>query len=136
MRARSDASGGRFYTASMRVRLVKGFDFEAAHWLPCFPEGHKCRRMHGHSFRVEVVVEGEVPDGRGYLIDYGDIKNAIAPIRDRLDHYCLNEIEGLENPTSEVIAVWIWDRLKPALPDLAEVVVHETCTSRCHYRGE
>lgn len=92
--------------------------------------------MHGHSFRVEVVVEGEVPDGRGYLIDYGDIKNAIAPIRDRLDHYCLNEIEGLENPTSEVIAVWIWDRLKPALPDLAEVVVHETCTSRCHYRGE
>jgi len=120
----------------MRVRLVKGFDFEAAHWLPCFPEGHKCRRMHGHSFRVEVVVEGEVPDGRGYLIDYGDIKKAIAPIRDRLDHYCLNEIEGLENPTSEVIAVWIWDRLKPALPDLAEVVVHETCTSRCHYRGE
>lgn len=119
----------------MRVRLVKSFDFEAAHWLPCFPEGHKCRRMHGHSFRVDVVVEGEVEAGRGYLIDYADIKKAIAPIRDRLDHYCLNEIEGLENPTSEVLAAWIWDRLKETLPMLAEVVVHETCTSRCHYSG-
>jgi len=119
----------------MRVRLVKSFDFEAAHWLPCFPEGHKCRRMHGHSFRVDVVVEGEVEAEKGYLIDYGDIKKAIAPIKDRLDHYCLNEIEGLENPTSEVLAAWIWDRLKETLPMLAEVVVHETCTSRCHYSG-
>lgn len=120
----------------MRARLVKAFDFEAAHWLPCFPEGHKCRRMHGHSFRVEVVVEGEIPEGRGYLIDYGEIKRAIGPIKDRLDHYCLNEIEGLENPTSEMIAKWIWDRLQPALPGLFEVVVHETCTSRCHYLGQ
>jgi 6-pyruvoyltetrahydropterin/6-carboxytetrahydropterin synthase len=120
----------------MRARLVKSFDFEAAHWLPCFPEGHKCRRLHGHSFRVEVVVEGVVPADRGYLIDYGEIKRAIQPIKERLDHYCLNEIEGLENPTSEMIAVWIWQRLKPVLPELAELVVHETCTSRCHYRGE
>lgn len=120
----------------MRVRLVKSFDFEAAHWLPCFPEGHKCRRMHGHSFRVDVVVEGEIPKDAGYLIDYGDIKQAIAPIRERLDHYCLNDIPGLENPTSEVLAKWIWDRLRESLPILHEVVVHETCTSRCHYRGE
>lgn len=119
----------------MRVRLVKSFDFEAAHWLPCFPEGHKCRRMHGHSFRVDVVVEGDVPEEKGYLIDYGDIKRAIAPIRERLDHYCLNEIPGLENPTSEVLAVWIWERLRETLPMLSEVVVHETCTSRCHYSG-
>jgi len=119
----------------MHVRLVKSFDFEAAHWLPSFPEGHKCRRMHGHSFRVDIAVEGEVPPGKGYLIDYGEIKDAIEPIRMRLDHYCLNEIEGLSNPTSEVIARWIWDRLKPSMPLLAEVVVHETCTSRCHYRG-
>lgn len=120
----------------MRVRLVKAFDFEAAHWLPCFPEGHKCRRMHGHSFKVEVVVEGDVPEERGYLVDYGEIKRAIAPVRDRLDHYCLNEIEGLENPTSEVLARWIWRELAGVLPMLSEVVVHETCTSRCHYRGE
>jgi len=120
----------------MRVRLVKAFDFEAAHWLPSFPDGHKCRRMHGHSFKIEVVVEGDVPESDGFLMDYGDIKAAIAPIRDSLDHYLLNEIPGLENPTSEVIAYWIWHKLKPALPLLAEVVVHETCSSRCHYSGD
>ena len=120
----------------MRVRLVKTFDFEAAHWLPCFPEGHKCRRMHGHSFKVDVVVEGDIPEDRGYLIDYADIKKAITPVRDRLDHYCLNEIEGLENPTSEVLARWIWRELEASLPMLSEVVVHETCTSRCHYSGD
>ncbi len=120
----------------MRVRLVKGFDFEAAHWLPTFPEGHKCRRMHGHSFRVEVIVEGDVPEEQGFLMDYGDIKKAIAPIRDRLDHRVLNEIDGLENPTSEVIARWVWDQLVGTLPLLSEIVVHETCTSRCHYSGD
>ena len=120
----------------MRVRLIKAFDFEAAHWWPCFPDGHKCRRLHGHSFKVEVIVEGECPEGQGYLMDYGDIKAAIAPVRDRLDHYCLNEIEGLENPTSEVLARWIYRELQPALPMLAEVIVHETCNSRCEYKGD
>lgn len=120
----------------MRVRLVKTFDFEAAHWLPSFPEGHKCRRLHGHSFRVDVAVAGEVPADRGYLVDYGEIKAAIAPVRETLDHYCLNEIDGLENPTSEMLARWIWLRLKPALPMLEEITVHETCTSKCVYRGE
>ncbi len=119
----------------MRVRLVKAFDFEAAHWLPTFPEGHKCRRLHGHSFKVEVIVEGEVDAAKGYLVDYGDITKAVAPVRAMLDHYCLNEIEGLSNPTSEMIAQWVWSRLSPALPMLSEVIVHETCTSRCHYRG-
>lgn len=119
----------------MRVRLVKSFGFEAAHWLPTFPEGHKCRRLHGHSFRIEIAVEGEVDDRLGYLIDYGDIARVLEPIRDRLDHHCLNEVEGLENPTSEVLAGWLWSRLKPDLPMLAEVVVQETCTARCAYRG-
>lgn len=118
----------------MSVRLVKSFGFEAAHWLPTFPEGHKCRRMHGHSFRVDVVVQGELDVTKGYLLDYGDIKAATAPIEAALDHRCLNEIAGLENPTSEMVARWIWAKLKPALPQLAEVVVHETCTSRCEYR--
>lgn len=120
----------------MHVRLAKSFDFEAAHWLPSFPEGHKCRRMHGHSFRVEVIVAGDVPAQRGYLIDYGDIKAAVEPLREILDHRLLNEIAGLENPTSEVIAAWVWSKLRPALPLLVEVVVHETCTSRCHYLGQ
>lgn len=119
----------------MFVRLSKSFTFEAAHHLPCFPEGHKCRRMHGHSFKVEVVVEGEMDPARGYLIDYGDIKRAIAPVHDALDHRCLNDIEGLANPTAEMLAAWIWERLAPAVPLLSEVVVCETCTSRCSYRG-
>lgn len=119
----------------MKVRLSKSFTFEAAHSLPGFPEGHKCRRLHGHSFRVEVHVEGPLDPARGYLIDYGEIKAACEPLRARLDHYHLNEIDGLENPTSEMIARWIWRRLKPQLPLLAQVVVHETCDSRCEFSG-
>jgi 6-pyruvoyltetrahydropterin/6-carboxytetrahydropterin synthase len=91
--------------------------------------------MHGHSFRVEVVVEGPLDPAKGYLVDFGDLKAATHPIEQALDHRCLNEIPGLENPTSEMLAKWIWDRLKPAMPLLAEVIVQETCTSRCAYRG-
>jgi 6-pyruvoyltetrahydropterin/6-carboxytetrahydropterin synthase len=119
----------------MRIRLAKSFSFEAAHFLPSFPEGHKCRRMHGHSFRVDIVVEGPLDPVRGYLVDYGDIKRAVAPLHDELDHRLLNDLPGLANPTSEMLAVWVWDRLHPVLPMLAEVIVHETCTSRCEYRG-
>jgi 6-pyruvoyltetrahydropterin/6-carboxytetrahydropterin synthase len=119
----------------MHVRLIRSFGFEAAHWLPTFPEGHKCRRLHGHSYQVEIVVEGDVPPESGYLIDYGDIQKAIDPVHKQLDHHCLNEIEGLENPTSEVLADWMWQRLAPGLPLLAAIVVRETCTSRCEYRG-
>jgi len=91
--------------------------------------------MHGHSFRVDVIVEGELDPSVGYLIDFADIKRATEPVERELDHRCLNEIEGLENPTSEMVAAWIWARLKPALPMLSEIVVHETCTSTCHFRG-
>jgi 6-pyruvoyltetrahydropterin/6-carboxytetrahydropterin synthase len=119
----------------MTVRLVKTFSFEAAHFLPTFPEGHKCRRLHGHSFRFDVVVQGPLDPARGYLIDYGEIKQHVDPIVRRLDHYCLNEIEGLNNPTSEMIAVWLWRQIKPVLPILDEIIVYETCTSACHYRG-
>lgn len=119
----------------MRVRLSKTFHFEAAHDLPTFPDGHKCRRLHGHSFRFDVVVEGDVDPAKGYLIDYGDIKAAAEPIVKQLDHYYLNDIEGLSNPTSEVLAGWLWDRLKPSLTLLAQIVVYETCTSACEYRG-
>ena len=118
------------------VRLSKSFTFEAAHSLPTFPDGHKCRRLHGHSFRIEVVVAGEVDPARGYLLDYGEIKAACEPVRAQLDHYHLNEIDGLQNPTAENIAVWIWRRLKPALPLLVELTVHETCTSACTFRGD
>jgi 6-pyruvoyltetrahydropterin/6-carboxytetrahydropterin synthase len=119
----------------MHVTLSKSFTFEAAHSLPTFPVGHKCRRLHGHSFRVEVCVEGEVDAQLGYLLDYNDIKAAYGPIQKSLDHYHLNEIPGLDNPTAENLARWIWERLKPSLPLLAAVRVQETCTSGCEYRG-
>lgn len=119
----------------MIARLSRSFTFEAAHWLPTFPDGHKCRRMHGHSFRVQVIVEGEVSEERGYLMDFGEIKAATREVEERLDHFVLNEVTGLENPTAENLARWIWERLAGRLPLLAEVVVHETCTSACHYRG-
>ena len=119
----------------MIVRLSKTFHFEAAHELPTFPPGHKCRRLHGHSFRFDVVVEGEVDPAKGYLIDYGDIKKAAEPLVDQLDHYYLNEIKGLENPTSENLAKWLFERLLPTVPQISAIVVHETCTSGCEYRG-
>jgi 6-pyruvoyltetrahydropterin/6-carboxytetrahydropterin synthase len=120
----------------MRVRLSKTFHFEAAHDLPTFPAGHKCRRLHGHSFKFDVVVEGDVDRDKGYLIDYGEIKQVTDPFVRQLDHYYLNEVDGLSNPTSEVLAKWLWDRLRPQLPALSAVIVYETCTSACEYRGE
>ncbi len=118
----------------MHVDLTKSFRFEAAHWLPTFPEGHKCRRMHGHSFVVDVVVSGEVAPEKGYLVDYGDISRAVEPVRQQLDHYLLNEIPGLANPTAEMLARWVWEKLKPVLPLLSCIRVHETCNSACEYR--
>ena len=117
------------------VELVKDFRFEAAHYLPNVPEGHKCRRMHGHSFRGEVAVRGEVDPHTGWLIDFADLKCAVDPVVRQLDHYLLNEIEGLENPTSEVVARWIWERIAPDVPGLYRVTIEETCSSRCHYFG-
>ena len=128
-------AGGRI-ARPMHVRLTKRFHFEAAHDLPCFPEGHKCRRLHGHSFRFDVIVAGEIDPAKGYLVDYGDIKQAVGPLVDELDHFYLNDIQGLENPTSEMLAVWLWNRIRPRLPLLAEIIVYETCTSACAYSGE
>lgn len=117
------------------VRLAREFTFEAAHRLPNAPQGHKCARLHGHSFRVELLCEGEIDPHAGWLLDFAEIKRAFAPLYERLDHRYLNEIDGLENPTAENIARWIWLRLKPELPLLALVTVAETCSSRCEYRG-
>lgn len=120
---------------SHNVELVKDFRFEAAHFLPNVPEGHKCRRIHGHSFRGEVAVRGPLDPALGWVMDFADLKRVVDPIVYRLDHYLLNDIEGLENPTSEVLAIWIWNRLAGSLPLLSRVTIEETCTSRCHYYG-
>ena len=119
----------------MRVRLIKDFTFEAAHLLPRAPEGHKCRRLHGHSFRLEIAVEGEVDPETGWFLDYGVIASKVEPIRALLDHHYLNEVPGLENATSENLARWIWEKLRPALPSLTRITVHETCEARCEYEG-
>ncbi|HEX8691255.1 MAG TPA: 6-carboxytetrahydropterin synthase QueD [Longimicrobium sp.] len=116
--------------------VFKVFQFEAAHLLPNVPPGHKCARLHGHSFRVEVHVAGPVDPRLGWVMDFADVKAAFRPLHDALDHRYLNEIPGLENPTSENLARWIWERLAPSLPGLRKVVVRETCTSGCVYRGE
>ncbi len=121
------------YLAGMEI--FKEFTFEAAHRLPHVPPGHQCARLHGHSFMVAVHVAGLLGEPSGWVMDFADIKSAVKPIIDELDHYYLNEIPGLENPTSEVLATWLWARIAPVLPGLSKLVVRETCTSGCVYTG-
>lgn len=116
--------------------IFKVFHIEAAHRLPNVPEGHKCARLHGHSFRIEIHVSGPVQHEAGWVQDFADLSAAFKPLFEQLDHHYLNEIDGLENPTSENLARWIWQRLKPGLPLLSRIVVQETCTAGCVYAGE
>jgi 6-pyruvoyltetrahydropterin/6-carboxytetrahydropterin synthase len=116
--------------------IFKVFQIEAAHSLPNVPPGHKCARLHGHSFRIEIHVSGQPGRESGWVMDFADLKTVFQPLFDQLDHRCLNDIEGLENPTSENLARWIWARLKPRLEPLSKVVVQETCTAGCVYRGD
>ena len=118
------------------MEIFKEFGFEAAHRLPNVPAEHKCARLHGHSFRVEVHVRGTLDPHLGWVMDFADLKAVVKPVINELDHYYLNEIPGLENPTSEVLARWLWTRLQPDLPTLTRIVVRETCTSGCTYHGE
>ena len=118
------------------MKTFKEFSFEAAHLLPNVPPDHKCARLHGHSFAVRIYVEGQVGDNSGWVMDFADISSAFNPIQEELDHCYLNEIKGLENPTSENIVRWIWERLKPNLPQLFEIEIRETCTSGCRYTGD
>ena len=117
------------------MEIFKAFTLESAHRLPNVPAGHKCARVHGHSFRVEVHVQGPVDPHLGWVMDFADVKAAFKPLYQQLDHHYLNDVPGLENPTSENLARWIWQRLRPALPQLSAIVVHETCTSGARYTG-
>ena len=122
----------------MRVELTQRYRFEAAHRLPHLPPDHKCFRLHGHSFEVEVSVRGAVDERMGWLVDFGEITAIVEPLLMReLDHRTLNEVPGLENATSEMLCLWLWRRLEPVLPSsLAAITVHETCAARCTYRGD
>lgn len=121
------------------IEIFREFTFEAAHRLPNLPDGHKCSRLHGHSFRVGIYVSGPVDQHTGWVMDFADIKAVFSPVHEQLDHRYLNEIPGLENPTSEILAKWIWQRLDSSFQHpvrLSRVSVRETCTSGCEYRGE
>lgn len=117
------------------MRIEQDLRFEAAHFLPRVPAGHRCARMHGHTYVVTVAVDGPLHPELGWVLDYADLDAAVAPLIAQLDHCLLNELPGLDNPTSEVIAMWLWDRLAPALPGLAEIRVAETFDTRCVYKG-
>ncbi len=123
----------------MPVILTKTFLFEAAHFLPTFPQGHKCRRLHGHSFKIEVKLLGEIDPATGILVDFGNITSVVKPLIELLDHHCLNELgkewkdQLMLNPTSENLGKWFFEQIKPHLKDLHSIVVHETCTSLCEY---
>ena len=120
----------------MHVELTRAYRFEAAHRLPMVPPDHKCARMHGHSFVVEVMVSGEADPRTGWLIDFGDITAVVEPLlKSELDHRTLNDVPGLENPTSEHLCFWLWERLAARIPGLDAITVQETCTARCTYRG-
>jgi 6-pyruvoyltetrahydropterin/6-carboxytetrahydropterin synthase len=117
------------------MQIFRAFTIEAAHRLPNVPPGHKCARLHGHSFRIELHLTGPVQAETGWVMDFADVREAFQPVFERLDHHHLNEIQGLENPTSENLARWIWREMKQRLPLLSKVVVHETCNSGCAYEG-
>jgi 6-pyruvoyltetrahydropterin/6-carboxytetrahydropterin synthase len=118
------------------MRIYKEFGFEAAHFLPSAPPGHPNARLHGHSFRVRVTLDGEPDEGSGLVMNLDDVEGALGDVRDALDHRFLNEIEGLSQPTLERIAIWLWDRLHNRLPGLAEIeIARDSCHEGCVYRG-
>jgi 6-pyruvoyltetrahydropterin/6-carboxytetrahydropterin synthase len=118
------------------MEIFKEFTFDSAHFLPNVAPGHKCRGMHGHTYRLVVFIEGEVDKDLGWVMDFADLKRVIEPIVDSVDHKLLNEIKGLENPTCEIFAIWLWDSIKPQIPLLSKIELNETPTSGVVYRGK
>jgi 6-pyruvoyltetrahydropterin/6-carboxytetrahydropterin synthase len=119
----------------MSFELVRTYRFEAAHWLPRVPEDHRCHALHGHSYELDVHVGGELDPELGWVVDYAAIDAAAQPLVDSLDHVCLNDLEGLGNPTSELLARWLWSRVAAHLDGLRAIVVRETRDSAAVYRG-
>lgn len=117
------------------MKITQAFTFEAAHQLPRVPQSHKCHRMHGHSYRVELQLEGPTDPETGFVVDFFDVEAAFGPVLERLDHHCLNEVDGLENPTAENIASWIWGSIQEELPQLSCVTVYETPECWAEYNG-
>jgi len=118
----------------MPTRITKSFTLDAAHWLPNVPEGHKCGRLHGHTYKIIISVEGDVTPDTGWIVDYNEIKAAFEPLLAEMDHFCLNEIPGLENPTAEVMAEWIFKKIRKTLPQVSDITVCETPTTEAIYK--
>lgn len=118
------------------MQIFKQFTFDSAHFLPNVPEGHKCKEIHGHTYHLTVYLNGDLDEKLGWVIDFTDVKNVIDPIIKSIDHQFLNNISGLENPTSEVMAIWLWNKIKPELPQLSKIELNETPTSGVIYEGK
>ncbi|HIA80261.1 MAG TPA: 6-carboxytetrahydropterin synthase QueD [Candidatus Marinimicrobia bacterium] len=118
------------------MNVFKTFTIEAARSLPNLPDGHPCKNIHGHSFKITITVTGNVDNKTGFVMDFGDIDETFNPLLSKLDHSYLNDIEGLENPSSENVCQWIWERLAPSLPGLSQIDIKETDSTGCIYKGE
>jgi len=118
------------------MEIYKEFSFDSAHFLPNVPDGHKCKQMHGHTYRLRVVLKGETDPRLGWIMDFKELKDAVAPVIDQLDHKLINDIKGLENPTAENITVWIWNQIKPSLPLLSRIELYETPTTGVIFNGK
>jgi 6-pyruvoyltetrahydropterin/6-carboxytetrahydropterin synthase len=117
------------------MEIYKEFSFDSAHFLPYVPEGHKCRNMHGHTYRLRVFLEGTPHPRFGWIMDFKDLKDALSGVIDQLDHKLINDIAGLENPTAENITIWIWQQVRPLLPQLSRIELYETPTTGVIYSG-
>ncbi len=118
------------------MKIFKHFDFDSAHYLPNVPDGHKCKGVHGHTYRMTIFFEGDLDEELGWVLDFADIKKTVNPIIKIIDHKLLNDIEGLENPTCELIAVWLWNKIMPEIPFLSRIELYETLTSGVVYEGK
>ena len=118
------------------MQIFKQFTFDSAHFLPNVPEGHKCKEIHGHTYHLTVYLDGDLDEKLGWVIDFTDVKNVIDPIIKSIDHQFLNNIPGLENPSSEIMAIWLWNKIEPELPQLSKIELNETPTSGVIYEGK
>ena len=119
-----------------RMEIYKEFSFDSAHFLPHVPDGHKCRNMHGHTYRLRVYIKGAIDPHLGWIMDFKELKDALSGVIDQLDHKLINDIPGLQNPTAENITVWIWKQIQPLLPQLSKIELYETPTTGVIYSGD
>ena len=115
--------------------IYKKFNIESARSIPNLPKTHPCHHIHGHSFKIIISVQGDVNEQNGFVVDFQDIDDAFDPLKKELDHSYLNDIEDLQNPTSENICIWIWNKIQSSLPNIYKIEIRETDSTGCIYKG-